>query len=157
MRLCIVPDCGSKHFANGYCRKHDIRVKRNGSTDSKYDRSGYAKLGGVKDIAPGRRGSLAVNIINDIKYKAIKRGKTWNLSHEEAFNLIIKSCVYCGHAPNWPDNRVGIDRVANGTGYQIDNCVPCCFTCNSAKGRMSYDEFKAWIKRAYNHTLTKGV
>lgn len=151
MRLCEVADCKMEHHALGMCRKHHIRFKRHGSTDSKYDKDGYAALGGVKDVGPGRRGSLAVNIINDIKYKAVKRGKVWNLSHEQAFSLITKACTYCGHQPKWPENRVGIDRVFNDDGYHVDNCVPCCFTCNSAKGELSYEEFKAWIKRAYKH------
>lgn len=153
MRQCKVDGCGMKHFAFDCCRKHHARLIRNGSTDSKYDKDGYSKLGGVRDTRPGARGSLAVNIINDIKTKALKRGKTWELTHEQAFDLIVKRCVYCGHTPSWPENRVGIDRVYNEIGYHIDNCVPCCFTCNSAKGIMSYEEFKAWIKRVYEFTF----
>lgn len=153
MRKCVVEGCDMKHFANGYCRKHDIRVKRNGSTEGKYNKEGYSKLGGVKDIGPGRRGSLAVNQINDIKYKAEKRGKEWKLTHEEAFVFIKSNCVYCDYAPNWPENRVGIDRVFNDDGYHKDNCVPCCFTCNSAKGDKTLEEFKEWIIRAHKHLI----
>lgn len=152
MRLCDVKDCGMKHFAFGLCRKHHARFKRHGTTDSKYNKTGYAKLGGVKDPRPGARGSLAVNIINDIKYKAMQRGKRWSLSHEQAFELISQPCVYCGFIPEWPENRVGIDRVYNDDGYHIDNCVPCCFTCNSAKGKLSYEDFREWIKKVYLYT-----
>lgn len=144
-----------KHFANGYCRKHDIRVKRNGTTESKYDKSGYTRLGGVKDVGPGRRGSLAVNWINDIKFKARLRGFKWNLSHEQAFELITGECVYCGFKADFPNNRVGIDRVFNDAHYHIDNAVPCCFPCNSAKGDRTLEEFKAWIERAYNKMFNK--
>ena len=145
--VCKVENCGMKHFAFGLCRKHHARFKRNGTTDSKYDKSGYAGLGGVQDIGPGRRGSLAVNIVNDIKCKARKRGKAWMLSHEEAFSLITQACTYCGFTPEWPENRVGIDRVDNLKGYEVDNCVPCCFHCNSAKGDQTLEEFKAWLYR----------
>lgn len=154
-RKCVVENCGKPHYGENLCRMHFTRMKRNGSVESKYDKTGYAPLGGIRDKTPGRRGSLAVNIINDIKYKAIKRGKTWNLSHEQVFSLMSSSCTYCGFEPEWPENRVGIDRVKNDIGYQIDNCVPCCFTCNSAKGTMSYEEFKSWIKRAYNFTFKR--
>ena len=149
--ICKVDGCGMKHLAFDLCRKHHARFKRHGTTDSKYNKDGYASLGGVKDIGKGRRGSLAVNVINDIKFKAKKRGKSWDLSHEEAFNLIISSCAYCGFKPEWPEKRVGIDRVFNDEGYHINNCVPCCFTCNSAKGDKTLEDFIGWINRVYAH------
>lgn len=30
-RTCSAPDCGRRHFARGYCKLHDARVKKNGS------------------------------------------------------------------------------------------------------------------------------
>jgi hypothetical protein len=128
---------------------HDTRVKRNGSTESKYDKKGYADLGGIRDIGPGRRGSLAVNQVNDIKFKAVKRGFEWALSHEEAFDMIKAACTYCGDDPKWPTARSGIDRVENGKGYFLDNCVPCCKYCNSAKQDRTLEEFISWIKRVH--------
>ena len=32
-------------------------------------------------------------------------------------------------------------------GYLIDNVVPCCALCNTAKCKLSYDEFTNWLKR----------
>lgn len=142
-----------KSHAFELCRKHHARFKRNGTTDSKYDKSGYAKLGGIKDEGTGRRGSLAVNIINDIKFKARKRGKDWALTHEQAFELIKTPCHYCGNDPKWPESRSGIDRVDNGIGYTLDNCLPCCFTCNSAKGEKTLEEFVIWIKAIYGKLI----
>lgn len=150
MKLCSVQGCKIKHFALGYCRKHHIRFKRNGTTDSLYDKSSYSKLGGIKDIGHGRRGSLAVNIINDIKHKAVKRGKEWHLTHEQAFVLIKDACNYCGDPSNWPVSRNGIDRVDNNKGYNESNCVSCCAFCNSAKKERSLEEFIAWIKRLHS-------
>lgn len=153
---CKVEGCPTKSYALELCRKHHARFIRNGTTDSLYDKEGYAALGGVKDPRPGARGSLAVNIINDIKYKAVQRGKEWLLTHEEAFKLITSPCTYCEFLPTWPNDRVGIDRVDNeNVKYEPSNCVPCCFTCNSAKGDLTIDQFKAWIKKVYNKvTLT---
>jgi hypothetical protein len=153
--VCKVEGCGMKHFAFGLCRKHHARFKRHGTTDSKYDKTGYAKLGGVLDEGQGRRGSLAVNIINDVKFKARQRGKEWAITHEQAFALITGTCVYCGHTPKWPEERVGIDRVYSDTGYVIENCVPCCFRCNSAKNDMGLDEFKEHIKKMYAFMFLK--
>lgn len=149
MKKCTVDGCNMKHFAFGCCRKHHARLKRHGNTDSKYDKSGYSKLGGVKDPRPGARGSLAVNIINDVKNKALKRKKEWKLSHEEAFELIINKCAYCGFLPSWPENRVGIDRVDTSVGYLTYNCVSCCFKCNSSKNDMTFKEFKEHVKKMY--------
>lgn len=149
--VCSVEGCGMKSHAFTYCRKHHARFKRNGTTDSKYDKSGYAKLGGVKDVGLSRRGSLAVNVINDIKFKARKRGIEWHLTHEEAFKLITSACAYDGYVPNWPEDRVGIDRIDSDGHYTTDNVVSCCFPCNSAKNAMSVDQFKAWVFRVYNH------
>lgn len=35
----------------------------------------------------------------------------------------------------------GIDRVDNSVGYTIENCVPCCTSCNFMKGKMTKDDF----------------
>lgn len=152
---CSVPGCGMKNFGLTYCRKHHARFKRNGTTDSKYDKSRYAKLGGVKDVGEGRRGSLAVNVINDIKFKARKRGLDWDLAHEQVFSLMTGQCKYCGYTPNWPQDRVGIDRVDNDIGYKLHNCVSCCFKCNSSKNAMSLQQFKDHVKAMYEHMFIK--
>lgn len=153
MKLCTAPDCNKKHYALGYCRAHHINFKRNGDPVPKYDTSRHERGKLVTFPDPRGRGDYGVNVINDIKYKAEKRGKKWNLSHTEAFSLITSACTYCGHDPEWPKARVGIDRVFNDDGYHVDNCVPCCFTCNSAKGEKSYEEFLEWLKRAYEHNF----
>ena len=49
----------------------------------------------------------------------------------------------------------GIDRVDSTMGYAIDNCVPCCKTCNIAKHTMTTIEFAGWINRAYQHFASK--
>jgi hypothetical protein len=49
----------------------------------------------------------------------------------------------------------GLDRVDNNRGYEKDNIVPCCETCNKAKLQMSLGEFLNWIKRVYNYTFKK--
>ena len=151
MRTCDVKDCDKKHSALGYCRKHHTRFIRNGTTDSLYDRSGYDPLDAIKDTREGHRGNYAVNIINDIKFKAIKRKKDWLLTHQQAFEIIKSPCHYCGIEPNWPNGRVGIDRTDNAVGYTFENCAPCCFTCNSAKGIMGKEKFREWIKRIHEH------
>lgn len=104
---------------------------------------------------PKSVGYLASNIVNYIKQKAVDRNKKWTLSAVEAYHLITGTCKYCGFKPDWPNNRVGIDRVNNDLGYVSGNCVPCCFTCNSAKGEKTLKEFKNWIGRVYTYQKKK--
>lgn len=46
-------------------------------------------------------------------------------------------CYYCGDKLK----RIGIDRVDNSKGYTLDNCVPCCTTCNRMKMAHTTDFF----------------
>lgn len=107
------------------------------------------------------------------KYGAKHRGHEWNLTEEQAKFLFEQPCVYCGQPPkqiskgtNHTSRRnaskhsqyvySGIDRIDNSIGYEVCNCVSCCQTCNLAKRDMTYDEFVAWINRAYEHLAGKG-
>ncbi len=154
-KKCSIPGCDKKHLALGYCSKHRARFLRNGTTESLYDRAGYDPLDEIKDTRKGHRGNYAVNIVNDIKAKARKRKKEWGLTHRQAFDLIKSPCHYCGHTPDWPKERGGIDRIDNSIGYIFENCAPSCFTCNSAKGIMGKEKFKEWIKDLYQNFLLK--
>jgi hypothetical protein len=141
---CYAKDCDRAVKQQGLCAMHAQRLWRTGRLDKVKGK--YHSINQTKDPRPGCRGYLEANTIDDIRYKAKQRGKTWNLSPEVAFKLITSECLYCGYVPSWPTSRVGIDRVDNSIGYTEDNCVSCCFTCNSAKGEKSVEEFIAWIK-----------
>jgi hypothetical protein len=150
MRKCAVDNCDKDYFCKTFCQMHYDLMRRRGTLDK--IRPPYIKVASdikdkIKDVGKGRRGFLAVNIVNDIKFKAKQRGKTWSLTGEQAFKLITSACYYCGFIPTWPTNRVGIDRVKNSQGYLVSNCVPCCFTCNSAKKELSQEEFYLWVKQ----------
>lgn len=70
---------------------------------------------------------------------AKRRGHYWELTIEQAGLLYIQACLYCGESPNGKLN--GIDRRNSSVGYILENCVPCCPTCNFAKRQMSPEEF----------------
>lgn len=160
---CKVNQCIKESITKEYCSTHYQKMYRTGTLEkirgtpegNKRNRdchlSELSKLDSTPD--PKRRGYLAVNLINDMKYKAVQRGKEWSLSNMEAYKLIISKCHYCGLEPNWPTSRVGIDRVENNKGYQLLNCVPCCFTCNSAKGELTREQFLNWIRKIHNHLI----
>ncbi|HEC67150.1 MAG TPA: hypothetical protein ENI23_17875 [bacterium] len=52
---------------------------------------------------------------------------------------------------------MGLDRVDNKKGYELENCVPCCKICNSMKMTMDKDEFLKHIKRIADFKFMQGV
>ena len=83
---------------------------------------------------------------NTVEYKfsmdsnsAKRRGYSWVLSIDQAGFCYTQPCHYCGEEPNGKLN--GIDRQDSSAGYDTENCVPCCSTCNYAKWQMSPEEF----------------
>lgn len=161
MQTCEAPGCNRNKHSKKYCETHYQKVRRTGTLDQiryteawkeKQRQSHLSKLGKMNpEKGLHSKGAYAVNVVNDVRYKARKRGKAWELNNEEAFSIITGECKYCGFKPDWPKQRIGIDRLDNNKGYTIENSVPCCFTCNSAKGTKSLEEFKDWLKRLINH------
>jgi hypothetical protein len=90
---------------------------------------------------------------------AKKRKLQFNLTDSEIDALIMSNCSYCGFEPNqcytlkdrnnYQFYYNGIDRIDSSVGYEPNNVVPCCKTCNFAKGTMSSGEFYLWIERVY--------
>lgn len=98
--------------------------------------------------------SAKAKAYREYKYSAKKRGYEFNLSQDEFSRIVEQPCHYCGQTPMRNTemtgdlyNHNGIDRIDNAIGYTIENCVPCCTTCNHAKMDMSYDNFIDWINK----------
>jgi hypothetical protein len=71
--------------------------------------------------------------LDAIKRSAMKRDLPWELEDDTAKSLMTSACVYCGLLEL--DVRAnGIDRLDSSKGYTIENCVPCCKSCNFMKG-----------------------
>lgn len=90
------------------------------------------------------------------KVGSSKRGLEFSLSQEQFKSLTQQDCHYCGTVPktlastgshNSHYYYNGIDRKDNSLGYILSNCLPCCETCNKAKGTQPYAAFKGWIER----------
>lgn len=78
-----------------------------------------------------------------------------NLLFEEFLKLTQQNCYYCGRDPQQKYYRSsikgdrdsytfiynGLDRVDNERGYDLDNVVPCCSTCNFMRHKLTVDEF----------------
>jgi hypothetical protein len=78
------------------------------------------------------------------------------LTFDEWYELSQKNCFYCGAEPSnmtncFENNKEGLfinnglDRVDNSKPHTIDNVVPCCHTCNSAKCDKSLINFYEYI------------
>jgi hypothetical protein len=84
--------------------------------------------------------------ISSIKGNAKSRNINMQLTDNEIYNIIQKSCYYCKEK-----EAFGIDRIDSTKDYTIDNCVPCCFICNRIKNKYSIDVFLDKISKIYNN------
>ncbi len=85
---------------------------------------------------------------------AQKRGINFALPKTRFNELILQPCFYCSHKKEGEVN--GIDRLNNNEGYQEDNVVPCCETCNIMKGSQHPQEFidKLYAIHLFRSTAT---
>jgi len=115
-----------------------------------------------KCIAPYNRGKSNKakgetgrnSLLSSYKIHARKRNLEWNLTVQEFKDITESTCHYCGDAPSkisygssglTRDHGAytynGIDRKNNSEGYNLENCVPCCTSCNIMKMDISYVDF----------------
>lgn len=77
---------------------------------------------------------------------AATRKIPWNLTPQQFNEIVKQNCTYCQAPPREYKQRDkkgrgrvriavmnGIDRVDSSKGYTLDNCIPCCTTCNRMK------------------------
>ena len=82
---------------------------------------------------------------------ANKRKLKFNLSFDDFMLFFKKPCSYCGAEIE----TVGIDRVDNRRGYEIDNVTSCCSICNMMKFIMDKDFFISHCNKVTDFNLTK--
>ena len=107
---------------------------------------------------------MSINERNYSNYKQKIKSQTshnFKLSFEEFDSIVSKNCYYCGSEPIFPErfknefkNREieyfnGIDRIDSNKGYILNNCVPCCSTCNRMKSDMIQLEFLNHVEKIY--------
>lgn len=115
-----------------------------------------------------QRGRPFEAMYNELFNRKERHGKEVTLSYEEFLEFTkIEQCHYCldeikwvpftkdGHGNDLKDGRsYKLDRKNNNIGYTKDNCVVCCWTCNSAKGsRYTYDQFHTMTASFRNKNL----
>jgi 5-methylcytosine-specific restriction endonuclease McrA len=145
-------DCGNQHKVT----TDNLRGKHIESCGCLLKES--ASRNGIKNRMEYGKASLNA-LYGKYRYQAVKRGYCFDLSVKEFGVLTESNCVYCGSSPELESRATrrcfgtytynGVDRVDNSNGYTIDNVVTCCKRCNLAKNNMGLDEFKSWVRRAY--------
>lgn len=125
------------------------------------------EISGVSRRLPNNIAALNLNI-SKYKSSAEKRNLIWALTDDDFQKITSSVCYYCGSEPrqfikhlNWSKYRDpvpynGIDRVDNSRGYELNNVVPCCKICNTAKHALTQEEFLSWLQRAAEHMRSKG-
>ena len=93
---------------------------------------------------------------------AKRRGHTFNITNAEFIELINSSCFYCGEKPRdvrkkrggteYIGKFNGVDRFDNSIGYEIENCKPCCKTCNRMKQVYHGNDFIDHMKKIFKHS-----
>lgn len=78
--------------------------------------------------------------------------------------MILSECFYCKkEKSNSRKDRLtnkllrynGVDRLDNTLGYESDNTVACCSTCNYMKGTQSVSEFIDQVKLIYSNNVQR--
>lgn len=118
-----------------------------------YNRESVSKRFRIESDLPSKK-----QVYNRYICQAKERGFSFELSFEDFIDITQRKCFYCGLDPENLCNKKygnfrysGIDRIDSSKGYTLDNVVPCCYTCNKAKGKLSHTEFKEWINRLAKH------
>lgn len=96
------------------------------------------------------------------KSKAKTRRLSFTLNFDDAISLFLSPCYYCNSKPsNTAKSKAhngafiysGIDRLDSFSGYTKENCVPCCWHCNRAKGLLTTSEFIEWVRKVYLYAI----
>ena len=96
----------------------------------------------------------------EVERNAVKRGLEWTLTDDQARELVLADCSYCGKPSKLAEDRTtlqntrglgGIDRIDSSVGYVIGNVVACCGRCNVGKWSDSHEDFVAWIRLVHSH------
>lgn len=130
-------------------------------------RNGNSKSCGCGERAPGRSRILSGKptwlgeMLSVYRRGALDRGFAFDLTVEQFETLVGQDCYYCGAVPServLADRKFGGNYLANGIdrkdsslGYFLENCVPCCTTCNVMKMALSAEQFIEHARRIAAH------
>jgi hypothetical protein len=156
--------CGNKIILSGW-RKYNIKCCSLSCPELNKER-------GASHRKPKNR------TINEQYNSHIYNAKIRNLNSlqkEDWLKIVFLPCYYCGETDTrnyakYPAYRKklkntltediiaefevkmnGVDRLDSTKGYDIENCVPCCGTCNFIKSDCTEEKFIIHITKIYKH------
>ena len=103
-------------------------------------------------------------VYNAYRKSASVRNIEFDLSREEFTNMITSKCYYCAKLnSNSRKDRLsddllyynGVDRLDSNLGYDSDNTVACCSTCNYMKGTLTVPEFMDQVSLIYSKNVQR--
>lgn len=125
-------------YKSNYRKKNKEKIKE---YKDKYYQEHKKEIKEYKKTKAGR----ACNLVGRYKSadKQANRGKCTLTAQWVINNIFSSKCHYCGET-DW--TKLGADRIDNDKPHTPDNCVPCCYECNTKRGTKDYEEFLKQIK-----------
>lgn len=123
--------------------------RRKKSKRDYYHRTKGSKPVDKQRIKKSRDKSFAVKL-GQWKYGAQTRNIEIRLTDQQAIDLFLKPCFYCGQTTTEKLN--GIDRKDNERFYDQSNSVPCCSPCNMLKRDFKFEDFMSRLR-----TIVKNI
>lgn len=93
------------------------------------------------------------------RQNAKNKNRNFDLSEADFTEMTKRQCIYCGEYSDTYEGEPfnGIDRVDSNLGYSIDNCVPCCATCNRMKLDLDINDWISKMKQIISHYDDKSL
>jgi hypothetical protein len=100
-----------------------------------------------------RKYSLYIGAARRVWKGYYHRDCSCTITFEDWLKLSQQRCFYCNSLPNQKHKMFiynGLDRVDSTKNHNIDNVVPCCWSCNCAKSNKTIEEFICHINKIKN-------
>lgn len=93
------------------------------------------------------------NRYKNYQRNAKTKDRNFDLSENDFIEISKRPCIYCGEYSDTYNGEPfsGVDRVDSKLGYSLDNCVPCCATCNRMKLDLDVNDWIDKMKQIINH------
>ena len=132
-----------KEYAKEYWQREDVKEKKKLSERALY---GTEKK---QEYEHGRRRTVTSRYGRS-RYNAGKRSKSFTITLEQYEEIVSRPCYYC-EASIATETGSSMDRCDNSRGYEIDNVVTCCKSCNRRRAKsMDSETFKEQFKLNQN-------
>jgi len=121
-------NCDGMTYECKKCRNTTLTIQRHQHPES-YQKS-------VKKYQSSPKGRF-----NAYKYNTNNR--PFHLTFEQFMTFWQQPCSYC----NDSIDTIGIDRVDSNKDYILENCIPCCSTCNMMKSTLTKEQWFAHMRK----------